>query len=147
MTGEGMRLRSVVGWMACAFLGAALLLAHVWRQNAYVRWSRDLFVADRHIDQVRNDIALLETEIDFLSRRSRLETIAREKFGMSESVSPIPVYADERWARNASTAKPRSTQPDSDAASDATADADAPRAAGFRMIGFASDWFGGGEGP
>jgi hypothetical protein len=144
---EGMRIRSVLGWMVCAFLGASLLMAHVWRQNAYVRWSRELFVVERHIDQVRNDLALLETEIDFLSRRSRLETIARDKLGLTETVSPIPVYAGD-GAPLAIHAMSHRRDLKSEAGQTVSHKVEsAPRSAKIRLGGFASELFGRGETP
>jgi hypothetical protein len=112
-----------------------------------LRWRRDLFLVERHLDLVRYDFDLLETVFDFLSRRSRVETIARDKLGLSETVSPIPVYAGD-GAPLAIHAMSHRRDLKSEAGQTVSHKVEsAPRAAKIRLGGFASELFGRGETP
>jgi type II secretory pathway component PulJ len=80
--------------MAVIFLSASLLLGMVWKQHAYVRFSRDLHAGEKRHASLHNAVLLLETEVRALRQPSRLETLARDRFGLIHPGPPLLVQPD-----------------------------------------------------
>jgi cell division protein FtsL len=95
MNSSGIKLRSIVMWMALALLGASLFSAHVYKQNLYVRLSRDAVKMEKEKRQQQNELASLELEVKSLMRRQRLENLAINRFGLVYAGAPEPIYRDD----------------------------------------------------
>jgi cell division protein FtsL len=80
--------------MAMVMLVASLPLGMVWKQYAYVNLSRGLQTAERDRGRLQNEVLLLETEVRGLMRTSRLETLARDRFGLIDPGPPILVQPE-----------------------------------------------------
>jgi hypothetical protein len=91
---KGFKLRKIVGLMLLALCAAGVLVAHVWKQNTYVRLSKEAVKLARQQGQLRNHIALLELGIADLRKFARLERLAKGSFGLEYGNMPIPVYAE-----------------------------------------------------
>jgi len=89
-----MKLRRVVGLFALVLCAAAVLVAHVWKQNACVRLVKESMKLERECGRLKSGIALLELETGSLRRMSRIESIAREKFGLVYGSQPTPLYPE-----------------------------------------------------
>ena len=91
---KGLKLRSVIGLFCLVLILAGVLVAHVWKQNAYVRMSMDLVKLEKQQAQLRNEIALIEVSVGSLKKISRIETLAKNRFGLEYGKSPVLVYLD-----------------------------------------------------
>ncbi|HKP97469.1 MAG TPA: hypothetical protein VJ385_17120 [Fibrobacteria bacterium] len=91
---KGLKLRTVVGLFCLVLCAAGVLVAHVWKQNAYVRLSMSAVKIGKQRAQLRNDIALLEISVGGLKRLSRIEGMARGRFGLEYGNTPVLVYLD-----------------------------------------------------
>ena len=94
MSGGAVKLRAVFAWMALTLLVASLLLAQVWKQQAFVRLSRDLIQAGRDRDALATEVLVLETETRALGQLSRLETVARERLGLINPGPPTVIQPE-----------------------------------------------------
>jgi cell division protein FtsL len=110
---KGLKLRTVVGLFLLVLCGAGVLVAHVWKQNAYVRLSIDTVKIGKQRAQLRNDIALLEISVASLKKMSRLEGMAKSRFGLEYGKAPVLVYVEsetfakaEAEGRKAGESKP-----------------------------------------
>ncbi len=88
-----MKLRQVFACMLLAGICASVFVAHVWRQNAFVQLTKDASKNERELGKIRNEVALLELQVSELKKLSRVERVAREKFGLDFQVTPILVHA------------------------------------------------------
>jgi cell division protein FtsL len=84
----------VIGLFCLVLVLAGVLVAHVWKQNVYVRLSIDLVKLEKRQEDLRNEIALLEVSVGSLSKLSRLETLARNRFGLEYVKAPVLIYMD-----------------------------------------------------
>ncbi len=91
---KGLKLRGVVGIFALVMCGAAVLVADIYKQNTFVRISIGAMKLAKAKSLVRNDIALLEVEIGGLKKLSRIEGLAKGRFGLEYGNTPVPVYPD-----------------------------------------------------
>lgn len=91
---RGFRLRNIVALFLSVLLGASVLMAHVWKQNAYVRLSKEAVELDRERKALRDTLALLELEAAELRSPARLEALARERFGLEYGIAPVLVYPE-----------------------------------------------------
>jgi cell division protein FtsL len=91
---KGLKLRKIVGLFALVLLAAGVLVAHVGKQNAYIRISRESAKLAQGEARLRNQIALLEMEIGELRRFSRIEALARERFGLEYAKATVLVYPE-----------------------------------------------------
>lgn len=91
---KGLKLRNIVGIFCLVLCGAGVLVAHVWKQNDYVRLSMAAVKLGKERSRLRNDIALLEISVGGLKKRSRIEALAKERFGLVYGNAPVPVYAE-----------------------------------------------------
>ena len=98
---KGLKLRSVVGLFGLVLILAGVLVAHVWKQNAYVRLSMDLVKLGKQRAQIRNEIALIEVSVGGLKKISRIEGLAKARFGLEYVKAPVLVYLDEEAGRAA----------------------------------------------
>lgn len=89
---KGFRLRNIVALFLFVLLGASVLVAHVWKQNAYVRLSKESARLAREHKALRDSIALLEMQAGELREPARLERLARARFGLEYGRHPVPVY-------------------------------------------------------
>lgn len=89
---KGFRLRNIVALFLSVLLGASVLMAHVWKQNAYVRLSKESVRLDRERKALRDTLALLELEVGELRNPARLEALARGRFGLEYGIAPVLVY-------------------------------------------------------
>jgi cell division protein FtsL len=92
---KGLKLRSVIGLFCLVLILAGVLVAHVWKQNAYVRLSMDQVKLAKQQTQLRNEIALLEVSVGSLKKLSRIEGLAKNRFGLEYGKAPVLVYMDE----------------------------------------------------
>lgn len=98
---KGLKLRSIVGLFILVLCGAAVLVAHVYKQNTFVRLSIGAVKLGKLESQLRNDIALLEVEVSGLKKLSRIEGLARGQFGLEYGNTPILVYPEHLGAVDA----------------------------------------------
>jgi hypothetical protein len=91
---KGLKLRTVIGLFCLVLCAAGVLVAHVWKQNAYVRISMGAVKLTKQKAQLRNDIALLEVAVGGLKKMSRIEGMAKGRFGLEYGKAPILVYLD-----------------------------------------------------
>jgi hypothetical protein len=91
---KGFRLRNIVALFLLVLMGASVLMAHVWKQNAYVRLSKESLKLARDHKALRDSIALLELEAGELRKLARIEGLARERFGLEYGISAVPVYPE-----------------------------------------------------
>ena len=89
---KGFRLRNIVALFLFVLLGASVLVAHVWKQNAYVRLSKESARLAREHKALRDSIALLEMQAGELRKPARIEGLARARFGLEYGKHPVPVY-------------------------------------------------------
>ncbi|HAO98756.1 MAG TPA: hypothetical protein DCQ83_01790 [Fibrobacteres bacterium] len=94
MSSKGFKLRLVIGWMVGVMLVISLPLGLVWKQYAYVNLSRDLLAAEKERGRLQNEVMLLETEVRALARPSRLESLARDRFGLVDPGPPILIQPE-----------------------------------------------------
>jgi cell division protein FtsL len=102
MSGGAVKLRAVFAWMALMLLVASLLLAQVWKQQAFVRLSRELIQAGRDRDALATEVLVLETETRALGQLSRLETVAREHLGLINPGPPTVIQPEGQLLAQAS---------------------------------------------
>jgi len=109
---KGLKLRSVIGMFCLVLILAGVLVAHVWKQNAYVRMSMDLVKLGKQQAQLRNEIALIDVSVGSLKKISRIESLAKNRFGLEYGKSPVLVYLDadgEAAAAMRASAGPQAT--------------------------------------
>ena len=94
MSGSAVKLRAVFGWMVLMLLIASLLLAQVWKQQAFVRLSRELIQAGRDRDALATEVLVLETETRALGQLSRLESFARDRLGLINPGPPTVIQPE-----------------------------------------------------
>lgn len=92
---KGFRLRNIVALFVLVLMGASVLMAHVWKQNAYVRLSKESVKLGRECKALRDTLALLEVEAGDLRKLARIEGLARERFGLEYGNTPVLVYPEE----------------------------------------------------
>jgi hypothetical protein len=105
---KGLKLRSIVGLFCLALIAAGVLVAHVWKQNAYVRLSMDLVKLGKRQSQLRNELALLEVSVGGLKKIGRIEGLAKERFGLEYGKAPVLVYVDGEAGRAPAAARAES---------------------------------------
>jgi cell division protein FtsL len=91
---KGLKLRTVVGLFLLVLCAAGVLVAHVWKQNAYVRLSMSTVKIGKQKSQLQNDIALLEISVGGLRKLSRIEAMAKSRFGLEYGNAPVLVYLE-----------------------------------------------------
>ena len=91
---KGLKLRTIVGLFCLVLCAAGVLVAHVWKQNAYVRLSMSTVKIGKQRAQLRNEIALLEVSVGGLKKLSRLEAVAKGRFGLEYGNAPVLVYLE-----------------------------------------------------
>ncbi len=89
---KGLKLRTIVGLFFLVLCAAGVLVAHVWKQNAYVRISMGAVRLAKERTLLRNDIALLEVSVGGLKKISRIEGMAKGRFGLEYGKTPVLVY-------------------------------------------------------
>jgi cell division protein FtsL len=92
----GVKLRAVIAWMAGMLLAVSLPLAHVWKQQAHARVSRDLVKTARDRDALAAEVLLLETETRALRQYSRIESVARRRLGLIDPGPPVVIQPADR---------------------------------------------------
>ncbi len=97
---KGLKLRTVVGLFCLVLCLAGILVAHVWKQNAYVRLSMSTVRIGKQTVQLQNDIALLEIAVGGLKKLSRIEAMAKGRFGLEYGNAPVLVYLESDAAGN-----------------------------------------------
>lgn len=91
---KGLKLRKIIGLFLLVLCLASVLVAHVWKQNTYVRLSIEGARLAKEDAKLRNGIALLELEAGELRKLSRIEAIAKARFGLETAKTPVPVYPE-----------------------------------------------------
>jgi cell division protein FtsL len=91
---KGLKLRTIVGLFCLVLCAAGVLVAHVWKQNAYVRLSMATVKIGKVRTQLQNDIALLEISVGGLKKLSRIEGMAKGRFGLEYGNTPVLVYLE-----------------------------------------------------
>jgi cell division protein FtsL len=102
---KGLKLRSVIGLFCLVLILAGVLVAHVWKQNDYVRISMDVARLEKQQTQLRNEIALLDVSVGGLKKISRIESLAKARFGLEYVKAPVLVYLDKDEARASEAAR------------------------------------------
>lgn len=97
---KGLKLRTVIGLFCLVLCAAGVLVAHVWKQNAYVRISMGAVKLAKQKTMLRNDIALLEVAVGGLKKISRIEGMAKARFGLEYGKTPVLVYLGGASARD-----------------------------------------------
>jgi hypothetical protein len=97
---KGLKLRTVIGLFCLVLCAAGVLVAHVWKQNAYVRISMGVVKLAKQKAMLRNDIALLEVSVGGLKKISRIEGMAKGRFGLEYGKTPVLVYLSGAAARD-----------------------------------------------
>jgi len=92
---KGLKLRGIVGLFILVLCIAAVLVADVYKQNTYVRLSIAGTKIGKQKAEIRNELALLEVKISVLKKYSRIESIAKSRFGLEYGITPILVYSDK----------------------------------------------------
>lgn len=87
----GIKLRLVFLWMGAALLCASVFSAHVYKQNLYIRLSREAQQLDKEKRIRLNEVAALELDVKGLMRRQRLEQLALHQFGLVYCGNPEKV--------------------------------------------------------
>lgn len=88
-----MKLRNVIVMMAAALGLAGILVAQVFRQNAYVRLSKQIRLNDKKAEALRNEIASAEMEVRKLKSLSRIEALAQRGLGLEYETRTVMVRA------------------------------------------------------
>jgi hypothetical protein len=96
---KGLKLRSIIGLFCLVLTLAGVLVAHVWKQNAYVRMSINLVKLGKQQAQLRNEIALLDVSVGGLKKIGRIESLAKGRFGLEYGKAPVLVYVDGEAGR------------------------------------------------
>jgi cell division protein FtsL len=104
---KGLKLRKIVGLFLLVLCLASVLVAHVWKQNTYVRLSMEAARLGKEDARLRNGIALLELEAGELHKLSRIEALAKGRFGLESAKTPVPVYPEGGDEERASGLKGR----------------------------------------
>jgi cell division protein FtsL len=91
---KGFRLRNIVALFLLVLMGASVLMAHVWKQNAYVRLSKEGLKLTREHKALRDSLALLEMEAGDLRKLARIEGMAKQRFGLEYGIPAVPVYPE-----------------------------------------------------
>lgn len=91
MSAGDIKLRAVIVWMAVMLAAVSLPLAHVWKQQAYVRLSRELAQTVKDRDALANEVLRLETETRGLRQYSRIEAVARRRLGLIDPGPPMVI--------------------------------------------------------
>ena len=94
MSGGSVKLRAVFAWIALMLLIVSFPLAQVWKQQTFVRLSRELIQAGRDRDALATEVLVLETETRALGQLSRLETVARERLGLINPGPPTVIQPE-----------------------------------------------------
>ena len=94
MSGGTVKLRAVFAWIALMLIIVAFPLAQVWKQQTFVRLSRELIQAGRDRDALATEVLVLETETRALGQLSRLETVARERLGLINPGPPTVIQPE-----------------------------------------------------
>jgi cell division protein FtsL len=94
MSGGSVKLRAVLLWMGLMLAVVSLPLAQVWKQQAFVRLSRELVQAGKDRDALATEVLVLETETRALRQLSRLETFARERLGLIDPGPPMVIQPE-----------------------------------------------------
>ena len=97
---KGLKLRTVIGLFCLVLCAAGVLVAHVWKQNAYVRISMDAVKLAKRKAMLRNDIALLEVAGGALKKISRIDGMANGRFALEYGMTPVLVYLGGATARD-----------------------------------------------
>ncbi len=98
---KGLKLRGIVGMFGLVLCGAGVLVAHVYKQNTFVRLSIAGMRLAKLKSDLRNDIALLEVDVGGLKKLSRIEGLAKGRFGLEYGITPVLVYPDRAGAADA----------------------------------------------
>ena len=91
---KGLKLRGIVGIFGLVLACAGVLVAHVYKQNTYVRLSMQSIRLGKEEARLRNEIAMLEVDVGGLKKLSRIEALARGRFGLEFAKTPVLVYPD-----------------------------------------------------
>lgn len=91
---RGFKLRSIIALFFLVLMGASVLMAHVWKQNAYVRLSKEAVRLAREGKALRDTLALLELEAGELRNMARIEALARARFGLEYGAIPVLIYPE-----------------------------------------------------
>lgn len=102
---KGFRLRNIVAIFLLVLMGASVLMAHVWKQNAYVRLSKEGLKLSRDQKSLRDSLALLEMEAGDLRKLARIESMARTRFGLEYGITAVPVYPEGVEGREGALAR------------------------------------------
>lgn len=96
MSARGFRLRTLVLWMGMILILALLPLGMVWKQYTYVNLSRALLECKKDRGRLQNQAMLLKTQVRGLLQPSRLESLARDRFGLIDPGPPIEVQPPDQ---------------------------------------------------
>lgn len=91
---KGFRLRNIVALFLVVLMGASVLMAHVWKQNSYVRITKESMRLNKDRSGLRDSIALLEMQAGELRKLGRIEGLAKARFGLEYGNNPVLVYPE-----------------------------------------------------
>ena len=93
------RLRNIFGWMLLVLACAGIFTAQVWKQNQYVKLTRDYAASQAQLVKVKSDVASIQLHNKKLKDYKRLEKLARTKFGLVYTGIPEFVYREKKLRR------------------------------------------------
>lgn len=91
---KGVKLSDVLVWFTVLLCIAGLFVANVWRQNAFIHASKENIALRKQVERLESDVVGIQMEIDGLRDNNRLETLARDRFGLAYAGVPVPVYSE-----------------------------------------------------
>ena len=89
---KGTRIRSIFGWMFLVMVCAGIFTAQVWKQNQYVKLTRDQSAARVQLVKIRSDIANIQLDNKRLKDYEKLEKIGKKRFGFIRTGLPELLY-------------------------------------------------------
>ena len=89
---KGTKIRSIFWWMLLVMACAGLFTAQVWKQNQYVRLTRNQAAAKARLQKVRSDIANIQLDNKKLKDYKKLEKMGEKHFGFVHAGLPELIF-------------------------------------------------------
>ena len=90
-----MKIRLVLGLMVVVLSLVSIPVGLVWKQNCFLKWTRQGAELDRQIRLLESETALAELDVRELKSLERIEKIAKENLGLSYSPTPVVVHVQK----------------------------------------------------
>jgi len=93
------RLRNIFGWMLLVLACAGIFTAQVWKQNQYVKLTRDYEAYKAQLAKVKSEVASIQLHNKKLKDYNRLEQLAQNRFGLVYTGIPEFIYRERESRR------------------------------------------------